>query len=183
MPMEGGKHWKESLIKTFRINFLLCARMTPSIPTASFYVYIIVWWRNVTKGYWWLCLCKGASVTVKQPSMLLNLCAVKIKKNCTIKNGIKAPKMANLYSRERIHYKTFTPGGKQKPAQNDHIWLVVILWRCFMRQPLVQVDHLWVVARVVVFYRFDCVFYFFMQFYITVHFWGVSFALVYLWPD
>ena len=48
-------------------------------------------------------------------------------------------------------------GGDQKSSQNNHIWLVVILWRCFIRQPPVQDNQFWVVPRVAVLYRFDCI--------------------------
>ena len=44
---------------------------------------------------------------------------------------------------------------KKKPATNDHNSLVVILWRCFIRQPPAQDDHFCMVARVVILYRFD----------------------------
>ena len=45
-------------------------------------------------------------------------------------------------------------GGNQKPIQNNHIWLVVVLWRCFLRQLPVQNNHFRVVPRVVVLHRF-----------------------------
>ena len=83
--------------------FLLYAGVIPPIPTASFYVHIIVWWHYGTSGYWKLRLPKGAKVTVKQTSMLLIICTFKIKIYFYIfKNGIKTPKMANLYSRKDI---------------------------------------------------------------------------------
>ena len=53
-------------------------------------------------------------------------------------------------------------GKNQKPIQNNHIWLVVVLWRCFLRQLPVQNNHFRVVSRVVVLYRFDCIKSFFL---------------------
>ena len=40
----------------------------------------------------------------------------------------------------------------QNPPKNDQIWFVVVLERCFVRQPPAQDDHFWVVPRVVVLY-------------------------------
>ena len=44
----------------------------------------------------------------------------------------------------------------KKPAKNNHICLVAVLWRCFIRQRPAQDDHFWVVPKVVMLYRFDC---------------------------
>ena len=41
--------------------------------------------------------------------------------------------MQNGKSREDLFTTT-----RHFPAQNDHIWLVVLLWRCFIRRPLLS---------------------------------------------
>ena len=65
--------------------------------------------------------------------------------------------MANLYSCKDIFtVRHLLCGKNQKPAQSDHIFLMVVLWRCFKRLSSVLDDHFWVVPRVFVLYRFDC---------------------------
>ena len=73
------------------------------------------------------------------------------------KNDNKTSYMANIqYNHVKIYsLKDVHSGGKnQKPIQNNHIWLVVVLWRCFLRQLPVQNNHFRVVPRVVVLHRF-----------------------------
>ena len=77
---------------------------------------------------------------------LVNLILVHI-----FRNGTKTPKMTNLYLHEDLFTLWYSLWGKnKKPAQNDHIWLVVVLWRCFLRWSPAQDDHFWVVPRVVI---------------------------------
>ena len=61
--------------------FFRCTLETPPIPTSIFYIYVILLWHYGTDSYWQLRLSKAASATVKQPSMLLNICTFKIKIN------------------------------------------------------------------------------------------------------
>ena len=159
MPRNEGKQWKESPTEIFRMIFLLYTGMPPPIPTTSFYGCIIVRWHYGTNSYWYLWLSKGASVAVKQLSILLmyvqNQNLLKIFH--IFKNGTKTPKIANHYSHKDLFTLRHSVWRKrQKPAQSDQIWLLFILWRCFIRQPLVQDNHFWVVSRVVVLYSFDC---------------------------
>ena len=101
----------------------------------------------------------GASTRLKQPSTLLNVCLFKIKSNSKYsKSSRMAPKHAKWQI--FIHYKTFTLGGNKNLLRTTTLvglYLVVVLWRCFMRWAPVQEDHFWVVPRVVVLYRFDCI--------------------------
>ena len=55
----------------------------------------------------------------------------------------------SLFTWRYIHYKTFTLREKKqnKTAENYHIWLVVVLWKCFIRQPPVQDDYCRVVPK------------------------------------
>ena len=71
-PRKEGKYWKGSLVETFRMIFSLYPGVTPPISTRSFYVYVIIWWLYRTDSSWKFWLPKGAGITVKQPSMLLN---------------------------------------------------------------------------------------------------------------
>ena len=43
-----------------------------------------------------------------------------------------------------------------KPAKNDHICLVAISKRCFIRRSPAQDDQIWMVPRVVILYRSGC---------------------------
>ena len=61
--------------------------------------------------------------------------------------------MAKLFLREDLFTIRYSLWEKNKPAQNYHMWLEVVSWRCFIRP--VQDDHFRVVPRVVVLYRFD----------------------------
>ena len=84
------------------------------------------------------------------------------------KNDSKTSYTTNIqYNHVKIYsLKDVHSGGKnQKPTQNNHIWLVVVLWRCFSGQLPVQNNHFRVVPRVVVLYRFDCIksFFFFLK--------------------
>ena len=63
----------------------------------------------------------------------------------------------SLFRWRFLHCKAFTRAKKtQELVQSNHNWLVVILWKFFIRQPPVQNDLFWEVSRVVVLYRFDC---------------------------
>ena len=62
------------------------------------------------------------------------------------KCGTKTPLMAVLYS---ITIRHLLYGKNQKPAQSNHIWTEVLLWRDFIRQLPVQDHYFWVVPRVV----------------------------------
>ena len=89
-----GKHWKESLMQTSRTTFLLYTAVTPPIATTIFYVIAIVWWRHETKGL--VALPNVTSVTVKQPSTLLNICTLKSNSK-HFKSLRTAPKHAKWY--------------------------------------------------------------------------------------
>ena len=62
----------------------------------------------------------------------------------------------SLFTQRFTHYKTFTLGENQKPAQNNQIWLVVVLSRCFIIQPPVPDNHFLMIPILVVRYRCDC---------------------------
>ena len=84
---------------------------------------------------------------------LFNICTFKIKSNWKHFNLQEWHQNTKTF----ISYKTFTVGKKLKPAKNDQIWLVVAWYRFFIRRPPFQDDHFWLVPRVVVLYRFDCI--------------------------
>ena len=82
---------------------------------------------------------------MKQPPLLLNICTFKMKSNLQtfliLKNDTETRAIANLYSSKYCCEK------KLKTCQEwPHL---VVLWRCFIRQPLAQGDHFWKVPRVV----------------------------------
>ena len=148
--VKEGKHWKVSLMETFRMIFSLHAGVTPPIPITSFYVIVIIKWLLVA-------LVPGeASVIEKQPSILLITSILNIKINSKtfqfFINSTKTLKMANLYwGKDLFTIRHSLWGGK--PTWNNHIWLVLVLWRSFIRWPPVQSNHFWVVPRVIVLYR------------------------------
>ena len=54
----------------------------------------------------------------------------------TFKNGTKTSKIVSLFMQRFVHYKPFSLRQEnQESAQNDHIWLMIILWISFKRQP------------------------------------------------
>ena len=46
---------------------------------------------------------------------------------------------------------------KLKPAKNTQLWFVVAWYMFFIRRPPFQDGHFWVVSKVVVLRRFDCI--------------------------
>ena len=60
----------------------------------------------------------------------------------------------SLFKQMFILYDTIIVGEKLKPAKNDQIWLVLVLYRCFIRRPPIWDDHFRVVPSVVL-YRCD----------------------------
>ena len=84
---------------------------------------------------------------------LFNVCTFRIKSNWKLFDLQEWHQNTKAF----ISYKTFTVKKKLKPGKNDQIWLVVAWYRFFIRRPPFQDDHFWVVPRVVVLYRFDCI--------------------------
>ena len=60
----------------------------------------------------------------------------------------------SLFKQMFILYETIIMEEKLKPAKNDKIWLVLVLYRCFIRRPPVSDNHFRVVPSVVL-YRCD----------------------------
>ena len=99
-----------------------------------------------------LLLWKGhRKVCTKIVLYLFNICTFKIKSKTFLifEIGTKTPKPLFLIKHSLLEIRL-------KPANNDQIWLVVNWYRFFIRRPPFQDDHFWMIPKVVVLYRFDC---------------------------
>ena len=117
--VKEGKHWKVSLMETFRMIFSLHAGVTPPIPITSFYVIVIIKWLLVA-------LVPGeASVIEKQPSILLITSILKIKINSKtfqfFINSTKTLKMANLYWGKDLFTIRHSLWGRKTYLEQPHL--------------------------------------------------------------
>ena len=75
----------------------------------------------------------------------------------TFKTKSKIFLIFEIDTKTSISYKKIQLEIKLKPANNDQIWLVLTWYRFFMWWSPFQDNHYWMVPKVVVLYRFDCI--------------------------
>lgn len=129
-------------METFEIIFLLYIGVTPPIPTTNFYLlcnFLMVLWNKRFFGFLKLLMLQRNG----HPCIVIHVRS-KLTQNISHlqewHQNTQSEK--SLFMRRFTHYMAFIRREKKKnPAHNDHIWLTVVLCRCFIRRPHVQDNH------------------------------------------